>query len=179
MGKVHQLENSSSRVWKTIPGYSRYEVSACGTIIRKIADGTAVTQSVGYKDYVFASLVNDAGKTRWERVHRVVALAHHGPPPSPDHTHVRHRDNDKRNNSAENVRWSTRRENDDDVIRHGTQAGIRYVLTQADRDAILGSKIPTKVLANRYGVSETTIERYKTGRSRRKPLPPPDCIQFM
>src|SRR5260221_348508 len=44
------------------------------------------------------------------RVHRIVATAFHGEPPTKEHV-VDHRDTNKRNNRPENLRWVTRLEN--------------------------------------------------------------------
>jgi len=44
------------------------------------------------------------------KVHRIVATAFHGPPPSKDHV-VDHIDTNRRNNRSENLRWVTRLEN--------------------------------------------------------------------
>jgi hypothetical protein len=43
-------------------------------------------------------------------VHRIVAMAFHGPKPSPDHV-VDHIDTNRQNNRADNLRWVTRLEN--------------------------------------------------------------------
>ena len=45
-----------------------------------------------------------------ERVHRIVAFAFHGNPPSDQHV-VDHIDTNRRNNRPENLRWLTRLEN--------------------------------------------------------------------
>jgi hypothetical protein len=45
-----------------------------------------------------------------ERIHRIVAIAFHGEPPTKDHV-VDHIDTNKRNNRPENLRWVTRLEN--------------------------------------------------------------------
>src|SRR5947209_2628132 len=44
------------------------------------------------------------------RVHRIVATAFHGVPPTPEHV-VDHIDTNRRNNRPENLRWLTRLEN--------------------------------------------------------------------
>ena len=49
------------------------------------------------------------GKTPY--VHRLVAQAFLGPPPSKEHTQVNHIDNDPANNRADNLEWVTPLEN--------------------------------------------------------------------
>ena len=49
--------------------------------------------------------------SRLESVHRLVALAFFGPPPSPLHTQVNHKDGDKQNNAVTNLEYVTPAEN--------------------------------------------------------------------
>ena len=49
--------------------------------------------------------------SRVESVHRLVAFAFFGPPPSPLHTQVNHRDGDKQNNAVANLEYVTPAEN--------------------------------------------------------------------
>ena len=44
-------------------------------------------------------------------VHRLVAAAFLGDPPSPEHTHINHKDGDKRNNNVDNLEYVTPAEN--------------------------------------------------------------------
>ena len=60
--------------------------------------------------YAFAGY-NSALGYRSERVHRLVAAAFLGPPPSPQHSHVNHKDGDKQNNAASNLEYATPGEN--------------------------------------------------------------------
>ena len=50
----------------------------------------------------------------------LVCSAFHGQRPSDKHE-AAHNDGDKSNDSAENLRWATRRENEHDKFRHGTR----------------------------------------------------------
>ena len=49
--------------------------------------------------------------SRLETVHRLVAFAFLGPPPSSQHSHVNHKDGDKQNNCAANLEYVTPAEN--------------------------------------------------------------------
>lgn len=51
------------------------------------------------------------------RVHRLVAEAFHGP--APEGHEVRHLNGDSHDNRASNLRWGTRAENMQDMVRHG------------------------------------------------------------
>lgn len=55
-------------------------------------------------------------------VHRLVALAFIGLPPTKSHM-VAHYDGDPSNNAVANLRWATAKENVADRKRHGTDAG--------------------------------------------------------
>ena len=95
-------------VWKPVPGYEgRYEVSDMGRIqeikILKIDGG-------GHK----YSRVNIDGRTHY--VHRLIAFAFLGDPPSPKSV-VNHKDFDTRNNRVENLEWITQTEN----VRHAVE----------------------------------------------------------
>ena len=48
---------------------------------------------------------------RTETVHKLVALAFLGPPPSSAHSHINHKDGDKQNNAASNLEYVTPAEN--------------------------------------------------------------------
>jgi hypothetical protein len=56
---------------------------------------------------------------RYLHVHRAVALAFHGEPPSPKHEGA-HLNRKKTDNRRDNIVWSTKQENEDHKIAHGT-----------------------------------------------------------
>jgi hypothetical protein len=89
-------------VWKTIPGYSGYESSTDGNVRKK--DGTEISQVLtGIPQYYYVNIYNDDGFRVLRRVHVLVALAHIENPD--DLPIVDHKDRDKLNNSASNLRW--------------------------------------------------------------------------
>ena len=63
----------------------------------------------GYFGTKYRSVVSDC--YRPELVHRLVARAFLGPPPSSEHSHVNHKDGDKQNNAAANLDYVTPAEN--------------------------------------------------------------------
>lgn len=61
------------------------------------------------------------GREVKQSVHRLVALAFHGPP-EPFWAQVRHLNGDQRDNRPENLKWGTGAENAADRKAHGTEA---------------------------------------------------------
>lgn len=97
-----------SETWRPVPGFEgRYEVSNMGRV-REIR--VLKTDGGGHR----YSRVGIDGHTQY--VHRLVALAFLGEPPS-SRAVVNHKDFNTRNNSAENLEWITQTEN----VRHATQ----------------------------------------------------------
>lgn len=98
--------------WRPVDGFPDYEVSSLGRIWRKPRP-TAVKRwrhgelkrTKGKAAYQMVSLTKD-GKSHVRRVHALVCLAFHGPPPSPDHV-VDHIDENPSNNRADNLQWLT------------------------------------------------------------------------
>jgi hypothetical protein len=94
---VPDLENE---IWKSPPDYNGIEVSSAGRIRSKTGIVTSGSPSPsGYK-YIKFNRKNVF-------VHILICLAFHGPKPTPKHT-VDHRDKNKSNNCAENLRWATK-----------------------------------------------------------------------
>lgn len=111
-------------IWKPIPGYEGlYEVSNLGRVKRlgreyvdsrggKRAIETKIMSQFESKTrggYLYVSLIKDRKKSCM-RVHRLVARAFLGEPPTEDHQ-VDHIDGDRTNNRIDNLEYVTRREN--------------------------------------------------------------------
>ena len=110
--------------WRAISGHPGYEASDQGrvrSIDRMTADGRCLRGRVlkpwTARGYHCVGL----GKSAKRGVHRLVALAFIGPPPSPKHE-AAHADGNPLNNRASNISWSTHAENEQDKRRHGTYA---------------------------------------------------------
>lgn len=156
--------------WRVCPFNDNYQVSNFGRVRRatfspnrKSKPGDIMKGQLGENGYLFICLSADSRSTR-HTIHRIVALAFLGMPPTISHE-VAHSDGVRTNNLASNLRWATRSENHRDKERHGTQqVGERNghsKLTSAQVREILAHPITCNrsELARRYGVSQVTITR--------------------
>lgn len=88
----------------------RYAVRDNGAVIRHAIDEKR--QRPSDNNWTFGKLNSKSGYLEIAsiRIHRIVATAFHGEPPTKDHV-VDHIDTNKQNNRPENLRWVTRLEN--------------------------------------------------------------------
>jgi hypothetical protein len=105
---------TSNLEWRTMPGFPSYEVSEEGDVRRRMAfrhyhAGYILKPKQNRFGYLSVSLSHTGRRSEFF-VHRLVALAFHGPQPSTSHE-VAHGDGDKGNNARNNLRWATRSEN--------------------------------------------------------------------
>ncbi len=111
------------------------------------------------------------GDRKKYKIHRLVAIAFRGPPPSNRHQ-VAHNDGNALNNHADNIRWATAKENNADRAKHGTlpfgENSPSACLTEANVRYIRSSAEPSRALAARFGVTKTTINRARNGCSWRR-----------
>ena len=134
---------SSAEVWKPVPCFPGYEASShgrvrtldrvvarqtkCGPVnIRragKLLKPTLVRKTRRAQPYLYVD-VSINGKRRPYGVHVLVCMAFHGLKPD-DKDLAAHWDGDQFNNTPSNIRWATRKENHDDMKRHGTWKKIR------------------------------------------------------
>ena len=95
----------TKEIWKDLKGYEgRYQVSNNGNVYG-IYRGRILKPKIdkdGYKEYC---LINDYGKRKCERGHRLVALMFCDKPKG--HNVVNHKNMVKGDNRAENLEWST------------------------------------------------------------------------
>lgn len=112
--------------WRPIQGHPDYEVSIDGRVRRSSSGkgakaGHILAPHTTADGYLRIGLRHD-GRHCNHRIHRLVAVAFLGPPPSNRHQ-VNHKDGDKTNNQANNLEWTTCREN----ILHAQQLGLRRI----------------------------------------------------
>lgn len=169
-GKMHQAPGGEQ--WLVTTVSALYEVSSHGRV-RRVGQDTHLRPwfAGDGKAYEYVGLALGNGQ-RWKGgVHRLVALAFLGPPPSPSHQ-VAHGDGNSRNNTLANLRWATSAENNADKIQHGTDyRGDRKMrgkhpftkITVADVESIIagyaGRRGEAAALARQYGVSHSVVAR--------------------
>lgn len=92
--------------WKHIPGFSKYKISNCGDVWSDFSNKILrqYNHQCGYK---CIDLIDDSGKRRKKRVHRLVMLAFVGEPPNGKND-VNHKDGNKRNNFIDNLEYCSR-----------------------------------------------------------------------
>lgn len=88
----------------------KYSVRDNGSVLRQARDGKHLRQFDGQWTFGTPDNKNGYMYIASVRVHRIVATAFHGDPPTPQHV-VDHIDTNRRNNRPENLRWLTRLEN--------------------------------------------------------------------
>lgn len=101
------------REWRTVPGFSRYEVSDDGFVRRRTPSGKGSVRTlrpVRSSDGYLRVTLYRAGRPEPQRIHRLVCLAFHGPPP-PGRSFACHRNGSKTHNLAGNLYWGSAVEN--------------------------------------------------------------------
>lgn len=161
--------------WRRIPGFSRYEINPFGHLRSLNYKGYGSIRRifpVEDKDgYYYILLHADCGKRKSLRISRLVLLTFIGP--SPEGTICAHLDGSRKNNSLENLKWVTYKENCSHRKIHGTQPyGEEHhcsKLTKVDVQNIRKQKgkETAKSVANKYGVSPSTIQAIFTGKTWR------------
>ena len=162
-------------IWKDIPGYEgKYQASNQGRI-RSLDRRVGTPGKVGFKTmkgrilrpgpvkktgHLYVVLGHGAPGTP---VHTLIALTFIGPRPAG--ADICHNDGDPTNNRLDNLRYDTRTNNILDVYRGG---GRWRKLSLDDMKAILEEPktASCKALADKYGVSSTTINRVRLRRYR-------------
>jgi hypothetical protein len=169
--------NTVEREWRPVPGFEGiYAVSDIGEVMRvcpgagKAKEGHILSGGRNPKGYIAVGLCK-AGKTKTWYIHTLVCEVWHGPKPSPLHQ-AAHSDDDKDNNSKDNLYWATPLENHADRRRNGgILVGERIgksKLTEADVIEIRCLKATgqtNRQLGKQFRVAAHTISAINTGRT--------------
>jgi|SRR6185312_1208746 len=140
-----------SEEWCVIADFPHYAVSNMGRIKRIMPDrygrmNGRIMQPKATKGGYLQCGLTCGDKRHTILINRVVCAAFNGPAPTPSH-HAAHRDGDRRNNHADNLRWATPSENEYDKRAHGTlRAGIKHHSATRPECVARGSRIGTSKL---------------------------------
>lgn len=153
-------------IWKSIPGFSKYEASSQGrlrSIDYKRSGKKQVLKPAVDQGYLKTMLQRDDGTYKTWRVHRWVALAWLG---NGDGLEINHIDGDKLNNCPTNLEYCTRSEN----LKHAYRTGLEKAKKGQDGNTAKltneqvfeirayvkehGKLKNRKTLATKYGVTE-------------------------
>jgi hypothetical protein len=150
-----------------------YSVSSWGRVRRDIGDGQRtytgriLKHGLGGAGYPFVILSINAQK-RQRYVHRLVAAAFLGLPPTPAHE-VDHLDGVRTNNHISNLEWVSPSRNQLRAWATGLiPRGLRTPLTEADVRFLRspeGRSLPRRMAAERFGVTPHAIDAIRSGRS--------------
>jgi hypothetical protein len=126
----------------------------------------------GYRQLNLRLRLSDGSRrTISVRVHKLVALAYIGPPPTPG-SEVRHRNGDRSNNDADNLLWGSRADNAADMVAHGQSLrgekhhSAKLSTTDVHRiRSMLRDGETQEHVAHTFGVSQVLISLIKRGRA--------------
>lgn len=153
--------------WKSIPGYSRYEVSDTGLVRRVVttaqgARGSVLKGTPDVNGYPRAKLVSDEGGKKTVKIHRLMLLAFIGPPPSPG-DHACHNNGVRSDNRLENLRWDSCLGNLRDRKAHGTETrGTANGRSKLTEDEVRNIR---KRLSGKYGEIAALAREYSMAHS--------------
>lgn len=159
--------------WKKIEGYERYKVSTYGRIMN--TEGKILSQFLSDKGYPRVQLYKN-NNCKCPYVHRLVANAFiKNTLVKPQ---INHLDGVKTNNKVDNLQWCTNRENVEHAMANGLfredvngEDHPRTKLTNKQaleiRNAIVNTAFSRKMLARKYGVTESVVKDIRYGRSFR------------
>ena len=173
-------------LWRPIPGFEEYEASSEGRLRRAVA---AKSYPAGYVLRVYprrngyltirarAAAIGEHIETT---VSRLVALAFHGEPPTPEHE-AAHIDGDKANNRPGNLCWRTHPDNMAENPARGASlpgetnpsAKLSMDLARACRRLHDAGERSIRSLATEWCVSYSTMQRLIVGETWREPAPTP------
>jgi len=174
--------------WRNIPGIEEYQISDLGQVRRiKKAHGAKtgrhlaawINKQTGYPSV--SMHINN--KRVNETIHKLVALAFLGLPPSGKHV-VAHNDGSKTNNHWTNLRWDTPKGNMADTLIHGThnrgsnngQSKLDAFTVKVIRRLVM-AKIPHSFIAREFGICRQTVGDIKN-RRRWAHLPDPTPMKY-
>lgn len=144
--------DTENEKWRLVRGGLPYAVSSIGRVMSLLPGrmGEHLSTWMDEGGYVHVQLQVD-GKSKRHSVHRLIAHAFRGDPPTALHQ-AAHNDGNPSNNSDENIRWATPAENQADRLIHGTAergpggqfiGGTADMIRQAEAAGVPVVRVPT------------------------------------
>lgn len=168
--------------WRTVPGFSDYEVSNTGKLRRRPRPGESghvpvslTTTSHGYQVASLRPTMATPGQKRPQfTVHRIVLTAFVGHPPR-DKPQACHINGNRQDNRLENLRWGNAWENAQDKHRHGTTVWGQKINTNKltpDDVRIIRARLAAgefqRAIAADFGVNQYAIWAINARKSWRR-----------
>lgn len=157
--------------WEPVPlaGFSDYDWCESLSVVRSrrraIARILFPSNSRNRKQWCLRDI---QGKAHTVYEHQLVCAKHHGP--KPDGMEVCHNDGDVTNNTPDNLRWDSHRNNMLDAHTHGTYYNMRGELHWGARlteeqalEIRRDKKSLLRELAGRFGISVQQVSRIRKG----------------
>jgi hypothetical protein len=164
--EARTLRENGTRPIDEAPGY---EIDAEGRVWSTSTNwrGYGRRELAAHEDqhgYLKVRLTLAKGRRIKRPVHRLVAFAFLGQPPTPTHQ-VRHLDGNRTNNRADNLCWGTPAENAADRDRHGTTArGSRSGTSKLSDEEVRQIRgdaevMPRWAVAEKYGITREHVNK--------------------
>lgn len=168
---VNVLTGIDDEVFRVTHIDERYWVSNYGRVVSAVSSAARllrpVAARVGYLKVGIYVRADTRGQ-RWCNVSRLVLFAFEGPPP-PERPEAAHNNGIRSDNTARNLRWANKYENEADKIGHGTDpSGARngrVKLAVSDVMAIRNSIGSGRKIGGSYGISAQHVNRIRARRS--------------
>ncbi len=166
-------------IWKTIPGFSRYEASEDGAVRKSLqarpSKGGRNHKNPGEllnptfndnKDkYLVVHLQRDNGGSKVCKIHTLIAITFHGPKLD-RYSCALHKDDDKYNNHYSNIYWGTKQQNSIDRTKNGRCGNSKLTANQVKEIRELRSQgWLQRDLATKFNISLEAISQMLCGKS--------------
>ena len=154
-----------SEVWVRISSAPDYQVTNLGRVRRR-ETGVVLKPWKHASGHLYLKLAV-GGRKKSFQIHRLVAIAFIGDPPTPRHE-VRHLDGNPLNNSLGNLAWGTRMDNMIDLVRTNDKmprSTTTFEIANEIRRRFTGKRGEQKLLATEYGLGRDVVCRLLSGRT--------------
>lgn len=163
---------SDDNIWRTIDGYSRYEISANGKVRKKkLAGGYIDISPFRTDNHYKVELTDDFQQRRRFYLHRLV-LVTYGPEQPADKPLALHRDDNPANNHIENIVWGDKSDNGKMAVENGKIRPYKdhKFLTRAEATKVRELRIlglSMSRIAAKFGCSRWTVANVLNNRIKR------------